>query len=295
MMTLKEMQQCKKENGLSYKEISERSGIPFATVQKVLSGTTKTPRHQTLSALEKVFQEYRVTTHAPFSGTYGQYAEKSGPLLVSEPQSAYGRNEEQDNTQSNSSEQSNSAYPRQGTYTLEDYLTLTGDQRAELIDGVIYDMSSPNTIHQVICGQLHLIFANAIEEHNGSCEVFISPMDVQLDQDNRTIVEPDLFIICHPERIQKTRIFGAPDLVIEILSPSTRKKDMTLKMWKYSNAGVCEYWIVDPDNLSVAVYDFANELKLSTYTFHDKVPVGICDGKLLVDFETVWKKIERFY
>lgn len=258
MMTVKEMQQRKKDTGLSYEEISERSGVPFSTVQKVLSGITKEPRYQTLLALEKVFR-------------------KSDNIL-SEPQAVY-----------------NAGDPGQGHYTLKDYLALPDDQRKEMIDGVFYDMSVPSTVHQMICLHLSRIFADFIEEHSGSCEVFFSPIDVQLDRDDRTIVEPDICIICDPDKIHRERIFGAPDMIVEILSPSTRRKDMTLKMWKYSRAGVREYWLVDPDALTVTVYDFENDVKMSVYNFHDKVPVGIYGGALTVDFENIWKRIQRFY
>lgn len=261
MMSVKEMQQRKKEMGLSYEEIAERSGVPFSTVQKVLSGITKEPRYQTLMAMEKAFRD-----------------RKSSGNILAEPQAVY-----------------NTGDPGQGHYTLKDYLELPDDQRVEMIDGTFYDMSAPSTIHQTICLQLGLAFSRFISEQNGSCEVFLSPIDVQLDRDDRTIVEPDICIVCDSDKIHRERIFGAPDLIVEILSPSTRRKDMTLKMWKYSRAGVREYWMVDPDALRVVVYDFEQDVKMSVYSFHDKVPVSIYGGELTVDFEKIWDRIKRFY
>lgn len=186
-------------------------------------------------------------------------------------------------------------YPRQGEYTLDDYLALPDDQRVEMIDGVFYDMSSPLNTHQIISHLLGHYFESFIDENGGPCQVFEAPTDVQLDMDNKTIVQPDILIVCDPEKVRLERIYGAPDLVIEILSKSTRRKDQTLKMWKYADAGVREYWIVDPKKLTVAVYDFAHGDELTLYTFHDSVPVGIYDGACRIDFEKIWKRIERFY
>lgn len=294
MMTVEEMRQCKKESGLSYEEISRRAGVPVGTVQKVLGGITKEPRYQTLQKLEKAFQDSgsHVTYQYPSAGSN----ESVCPVLTAEePGAAYGWVDGSDAGKPEDASGQKAKYDRQGTYTLEDYLALPEDQRVELIDGVFYDMSSPYTLHQTINHFLGHIFENYIEENGGDCQVFEAPTDVQLDMDNRTIVEPDVMVVCHPERVHLERIYGAPDLVVEILSESRRKKDMTLKLWKYSNAGVREYWIVDPDRLKVTVWNFEYDCDSQTYSIHDKVPVRIYDGKLEVDFEKIWKRISRFY
>ena len=179
-------------------------------------------------------------------------------------------------------------YPRQGTYTIDDYLALPDDQRVELIDGVIYDMGAPTSWHQLIAGEIFFELRNYIKSNHGSCVPFIAPTDVQLDIDNRTMVQPDVMVICQRDRVNYKRIFGAPDLVIEVLSPSTKVKDMLIKSAKYHNAGVQEYWMVDPGNETVSVFDFRDEdIRQALYTFEDRIPVLIYDGKLEIDMKEI--------
>ncbi|MCC8106096.1 MAG: Uma2 family endonuclease [Clostridiales bacterium] len=136
----------------------------------------------------------------------GYTFEESAPLQVSEALAEYA------------------ASKRQGEYTLEDYLALPDDQRVELIDGVFYDMASPNYIHQAFGDSLQAVFNDYIRKNHGSCRAFTS-VDVQLDCDDRTVVQPDVLIICDYSKLQKGHVYGAPDLVVEVLSPSTSKKD----------------------------------------------------------------------
>ena len=165
-----------------------------------------------------------------------------------------------------------------GEYTLDDYYALPDDQRVELIDGVFYDMSAPSTIHQIISLNMSIQIKRFIDKNKGNCMVFIAPCDVQLDMDNKTMVQPDVMIICKKDKIVKKNIFGCPDFIVEVLSSSTKKKDMSLKLAKYENAGVKEYWMVDPDKLKIIVYDFAHDYDVSIYGFEDKVPVGLYDA-----------------
>ena len=109
-----------------------------------------------------------------------------------------------------------------------------------------------------------------------------------VDNDNKTMVQPDLFVLCREFDIQNKRIDGAPDLTVEILSDSTRSKDLLLKTYKYKNAGVREYWIIDPKRQIVLVYDFADEnLEPEKYTFSDQIPVHISEGCCKIDFNKI--------
>ena len=133
-------------------------------------------------------------------------------------------------------------------YTLEDWKLWEG--RWELIDGVAYDMTpSPSLDHQQVAARLHLAMGVALNGLKGkdghdACEALFAPLDVYLDQD---VLQPDLIIVCDPAKKTKRGIEGAPDLVVEILSPGTSAKDLTRKRWVYQAAGVPEYLIVDPD------------------------------------------------
>jgi len=173
-------------------------------------------------------------------------------------------------------------------YTIEDYYALPEDRRAELIDGVIYDMTAPSNIHQLILGDLYIKFRECAVEHHMPCDVMLSPCDVRLDRDNYTMVQPDLLVVCADEDGEWRRIEGAPDLVVEILSPSTRNKDLVLKLYKYQNAGVREYWIVDPKHRKIYVHYFEREdYAPEQYDFDSVIPVGISGGKCSIDFHGV--------
>ena len=180
------------------------------------------------------------------------------------------------------------AHKKQGEYTIDDYYNHTGEYRVELIDGVIYDISSPSTIHQIISLQLCIRFDQYIKIHKGNCIPFMAPMDVQLDSNDKTIVQPDILIVCDKSKIKDNLIYGAPEFVIEVLSPSTQNKDIKIKTAKYRKAGVKEYWIINPQTKQICVHIFIPNIETTLYSFEDKIPVGIWDGKCVVDFKEIY-------
>ena len=112
---------------------------------------------------------------------------------------------------------------------------------------------------------------------------------VQLDCDNRTMVQPDVIIVCDTDIIIDRCVFGAPDFVLEVLSPSTRRKDCVKKLDKYMEAGVREYWMVDMKQNKVIIYQFESETYPVIYGFEQPIPVGIYDGKLKIDMKLIWE------
>ena len=183
-------------------------------------------------------------------------------------------------------------------HTIDDYYALPDDRRAELIDGVFYDMAAPHYVHQAVLGKLYSLLDSCIHAHHMPCRVFPSPCDVRLDNDDYTMVQPDLVIICsRPDIIHAARYDGAPDMVVEILSPSTRTKDLYLKLRKYRQAGVREYWIVDIDRQTVTVHFFEDSCNYEprTYAFTDSIPIGISGGRYLIDFSLILEEIRDYY
>jgi Uma2 family endonuclease len=145
------------------------------------------------------------------------------------------------------------------TYTYADYLKWQFEERLELFRGKIFKLSAPNTKHQVIAG--NLTAAAIIFLKQKKCNAFPAPFDVRLPVKNRknddeitTVVQPDLCVICDETKLDSRGCCGAPDLVVEILSPGNSKKEVRLKHELYEEAGVREYWIVYPEEESVAVF-----------------------------------------
>ena len=184
---------------------------------------------------------------------------------------------------------------RQGEFTVEDYYALPDDCRCELIDGVLYDMAAPGTIHQAVSGRIYARIFSYIEMKGGKCMVFAAPMAVQLDMDNRTMVEPDVFVVCDRDKLYENVLWGAPDFVIEILSKSTAKKDRILKRRKYREAGVREYWMVDSEQKRVVVYLFGETEREMIYGFEDSIPIGIFDGECEIHFAELYESIRFLY
>lgn len=183
---------------------------------------------------------------------------------------------------------------REGMYTIEDYRALPEERRVELIDGCFYDMAAPTTLHQRIAGELHRQISNFIIDKGGDCLPFVSPVDVQLDCDEKTMLQPDVVILCDKDKLKKWGIYGAPDFVLEIVSPSTRKKDYVLKSYKYIEAGVREYWIVDPYDKRLMIYDKSEEITPVIRGLGEKVPVGIYHGELMLSFTHIAEWITQF-
>ena len=311
MHTIQELDRRRKELGLTHAALSARSGVSVPTLQKIFSGTTASPRFSTIKKLEAVlFTELAPATGSEGSGSpvssytgagkawepYPSGGYDANPAIICEPPTPYraGDASPDDAMSGEPTERTLSVYDPndwvrrlgkpQGTFTVEDVEKIPEDQHYELIDGVLIRLESPTFEHQQILVYMMTEFYRFIMEEDCDCVVVCAPFDIQLDRDHKTRVEPDILIICNEENVTPTRGDGAPDLCVEILSPSTRSKDQLLQRYKYEKAGVKEFWVVDPEYRRITVYLLEQEGEPKTYTFEDTVPIGLCGGKHAIDF-----------
>ena len=170
-------------------------------------------------------------------------------------------------------------------YTIDDIYALPEGERAELIDGHIYYTAPPNRTHQKISMELSARILEYIRSHKGKCEVYAAPFAVYLDETSDTYVEPDISVICDKNKLDDCGCKGAPDWIIEIVSPSSKQLDYLVKLLKYQATGVREYWIVDPMKNRTIVYNFEHN-SIDEYSFEDTVPTAIYKD-LSIDFRNL--------
>ena len=314
-MLVETMIAIKKESKVTYQEVADKSGVPLSTVQKVLGGITA-PRGKTLEALGKAMETF-VSPGSPrrmgavsFPELLVMYGHEEELGKIKNLKGKYASGELSDGNHGFGTGKSASSlqdkirlagfceiYEKEpGEYTVEDYEKLPDNVRVELINGRFYDMAAPSKKHQVILREMMLQLANAIKKKKGGCKVYMAPSDVQLFDDDKTMVQPDLFILCKKEMISDIkRTHGAPEFVVEVLSKSTQMKDMTLKLQMYREAGVKEYWIVHPFSGYVIKCIFGENERTVIHTFDDTIPLAIYEGKISVDFAEIKQElIEEF-
>jgi Uma2 family endonuclease len=175
-------------------------------------------------------------------------------------------------------------------YTYADYMTWTDDKRRELIRGVIYDLlSAPTRLHAKLSGKIFNMATNFVNRRKGKCEIYHAPFDVRLpsktdetsDDKIYSVVQPDVCVICDPSKLDDRGCVGAPDLIVEVQSPSTAKRDLEEKFDLYEESGVREYWVVLSQAKTVRVFSLQDNGRYDEgkdYGFDDKAPVGIFDG-----------------
>ena len=177
---------------------------------------------------------------------------------------------------------------RDKRYTYADYETWDTDERYELIRGIPYLLYSPDPAmmapaptpeHQSISGELFRQLANFL--HGKPCKVYSAPLDVRLSDGSHddTVVQPDLIVVCDKSKLDGKHCDGAPDMIVEILSPSTAGRDHIVKYKLYLASGVREYWIIDPNTKTVMIHILeGGKYQTSTHEAADTVPVRVLDG-----------------
>ena len=175
------------------------------------------------------------------------------------------------------------ALAQERLYTTEDIYALPDGERAELINGQIYMMAPPSRKHQDILSFLHLAIGNHIANNSGECRVYPAPFAVFLFADDSKYLEPDISVICDKSKLNDRGCNGAPDWIIEIVSPGSRAMDYYTKLSLYREAGVREYWIVDPVKQAIFASDMEQAAAPVIYSFADKIKVNIYEN-LEIDF-----------
>ncbi|MBS3943338.1 MAG: Uma2 family endonuclease [Dethiobacter sp.] len=190
-----------------------------------------------------------------------------------------------------------SAKKHDSQYTYSDYLSWNGNERWELIEGAAYNMTpAPSRVHQGVSVVLLSIFYGYLKDK--SCKVYAAPFDVRLpfenekDEDIKTVVQPDIVIVCDKSKLDDRGCRGVPDLIIEITSPSTSRLDLKDKFNLYEKVGVREYWIADPNGKTVMVFKHGEDGRYDRpdmYAEEDEIPVGIFKD-LKIDLKEVFNE-----
>ena len=265
-MTVQEMLRIKEEFGYSVARISEITKIPVGTLTKIFSGDTKHPREGTLSILEDYFGDKRDEL------MYGSENPQNLNLLVREAVLDY-----------------KTSIKVQGEYTVEDLENTPDDMKYELIEGYIYDKGAvASTPHNYAKTEFGYQVQKYIKEHNGDCIPFVDGQHVYSTEDNKTRLMPDFMILCDKSKLKKKGIFGGPDFVLEVISPSTKLRDETFKVRTYHKLGVREYWIIDVKLNMLIVYDLSKEFyHAEDYPLTGKKGLYIYNGECEIDLDAL--------
>jgi Uma2 family endonuclease len=185
-------------------------------------------------------------------------------------------------------------------YSYADIRAFTDDLRREIIDGIMYVFAAPLRIHSKLSSFMVAKIINLVRRRKGKCEIYHAPFDVRLpkngetaDKDIYTVVQPDICVICDPNKLDDKGCIGAPDLIVEVQSPSTAKRDMNEKFSLYERSGVREYWVVFPRDKAVTVFLLQPDGKYNdgtTYQFEGNVPISIFNG-LGIDLKEMFEDL----
>ena len=291
MLTREELIKEKKKRKISVAQLSASTGIPAGTLAKIFSGATKNPRVDTVNALEQFFRSGHsrgdmesydgiipgksmdfdhctvndgilndgvikgdIPDDSIANGTRLNYSIGHASSMLCERAVKYG------------------AEPaEQGKYTVRNLSTMPEGVPIELINGVLYDMASASLVHNEIAFYIRDCFNDHIRSKKGSCRAILAPTDVYILNDDSNVFVPDLSVVCDKTKLKEKGIYGAPDFILEVLSPSTCSKDMNIKFNIYKKAGVRELWYIDPMHRILIRHVFSANAAEAQAAFKDNV------------------------
>ncbi|MCR5475239.1 MAG: Uma2 family endonuclease [Lachnospiraceae bacterium] len=296
-MDITDLKARKKTLKLTTKDIAYRADLPFGTVSKVFTGETKNPSYVTIEKIERVIvtEEMKARLEA-YVKAFTDYLEEHPDEDVD--RADFERHYRKEHGLSNvpiafAKEEDgiilhgSNALKRPDLATINELHLLGEGRNYELLDGHIIYNETPSHTHQRIVRSLGKIIDSYIETNDGNCEVFDTGFNVRLNEDDYTLVIPDLFVLCDKSKLTEAAVLGAPEWVIEVVSRSTRSYDYKEKMHKYMSAGVKEYWVVDPDKNRVVAFTEGEPMQISMYGPGEIIPVHIYDGDLKIAIEEI--------
>ena len=287
---LNEIKNRKKKLKLTTAVVADRAGLPVSTVSKIMTGETKNPSYATIEKIERVLaQEEMYRRVYAYFKLLKEYIDGHTDETVD--QIEFEKNYKRENNISFlivNSLQEKTGELTDGNLALDkklniDFLHELGeDKQIELINGHLIYNEAPNLKHQMIVQNLGRIIDTFIHSNNGKCQMFNVGVNLYFEEDNNSLLIPDLVVLCDDSKLSESGITGTPDWIIEVVSRSTRRVDYNEKMHKYMGTGVREYWIVDPEKERVTTYIEGEPMMAYIYGFDDEIPVYIYDGKLSI-------------
>ena len=296
-MDAKELKLRKKALGLTTAQVALMCELPVGTVSKIFTGETKNPSYLTIDKID------RVLAHEEMLARVRAYVDAILDYIKDHPdedvdQIQFEKNYRSERGLDNAplpyamsrSQSSNEmektdgslALSHMGKVTVQMIDDIGEDRRIELLDGHLIINEYPNMRHQLVVQNLGRKIDDFIRSNNGKCRVFNVGVNVFIDEDDYSLLGPDIVVLCDDSRMNEMGIVGPPDLVIEVTSPSTRGRDYGKKMHKYMDAGVREYWIIDLEKEKVTTYIEGEPMMAYVYNFEDEIPVYIYGGELKI-------------
>ena len=291
-MTVEEIRKRKKRLKLTTQQLAILAELPLGTVSKILTGETKNPSYLTIEKLEATIEKEEMLARVE------AYQKAMHQYFLEHPEDE-GNQKKFEEIYRKVNRLNDAPIPyavpkdeepvMYGSLALQDQrmtineLSKMGESRdLQLINGQLVVSEMAGVSHQRMVKRLGRAISDFVEKKQGICEVFDVGVNVYLDEDEYTLVIPDLAVVCNPSQITERGVDGAPDWVIEVVSPSTRQNDYHKKLHKYMDAGVREYWIVDMDRRMVSVCINGEPMQVTIYSFDDEIPVHIYGGDLCI-------------
>ncbi len=292
-MDIKELKIRKKNLKLTTAQLAYMAELPLGTVSKIMTGETKNPSYITIEKLDKALcrEEMRDRIEA-YQCYLSEYAKQHLGEEIDAREVEKKYREEYKLTDDpipyavpmdGQEVSSNTAAVIEKKATIE-MLSEYGEIRnVELLDGEIVVNEVPAIKHHRLVKKLGRQIDRYIDDNQGECEAFAVGVNVRLDpRDKHSMLIPDIAVVCNPKIVKEDAIWGAPDWVLEVVSPITRHRDYNDKLHKYMSCGVREYWIVDPDKEMVTTYITGEPIMSKIYGFDEEIPVAIYDDKLKI-------------